>query len=141
MIIAEYYRAYLVALRLGHDNIVNAITLEGEGRESMIYLEILSYVANGGALANIYEAAFVCAARLDHFLIMRALIAEGGVLLEEVGRTALTEAIRTNSISALITLLAQGVQPDQKSFQEATNYGNPRTLRILLRELWMTSDL
>ena len=77
----------------------------------------------------------------DHFLIMRALIAEGGVLLEEVGRTALTEAIRTNSISALITLLAQGVQPDQKSFQEATNYGNPRTLRILLRELWMTSDL
>lgn len=143
MIIAEYYRAYLVALRLGHDEIATAFTLEGESANNIIYMEIFSHVANGMPnAASIYQAAFVWAAQFDHFLIMRALLAEGCVAPDGVdvhGRTALSEAIRKNSTSALITLLAQGIRLDESTFKEATEHGTPRTMRTLLRELWLTS--
>lgn len=144
MIISEYYYAYLVSLRLGHQDVSAAFTLEGEGPENIIYVEMLSHVAHGAGETHIYQSAFVWAARFDHFLIMRALLDGGHVDAEGAdpkGRTALSEAIQANSTSALITLLAHGVRLEESSFKEAAKHGTPRTMRILLRELWLGSVL
>lgn len=141
MIISEYYHAYLVSLRLGHQDVAAAFTLEGEGPQNIIYVEILSQVAHSDS-THIYQSAFVWAARFDHFLIMRALLDGGHVDAEGAdpkGRTALSEAIQANSASALITLLAHGVRLEESSFKEAAKYATPTTTRILLRELWLRS--
>lgn len=141
MIISEYYCAYLVSLRLGHQDVSAAFTLEGEGPENIVYVEILSHVAHGGDLNGVYQSAFVWAAQFDHFLIMRALLDGGHVDAEEAdskGRTALSEAIQANSRSALITLLAHGIGLEERCFVEAD--GKPRTMQMLLRELWLRSS-
>ena len=134
-----YYRAYIFALKLGHNDIASALVLEGEEQGTLVYVEVLSWIVSGadGDVDTAYRMAFARAARKDHFLVMRALLKQGTVDFD-LSR-ALLDAIRGHSVSATITLLAHNTPVDLAAVQQAVDCGSSRISTIMLRELWMRS--
>ena len=162
MLAVPYVCAYVAAGHAGDWQIQHDILLEGAARRSRPWIDLLLATGRSSVLtprAFSYQAALLYAACRDHFIIVDTLIRHGHVDVNEqfavthAGRTgtqtALTNAIKYNSVNALQTLLDAGASTrtccslfrngaveNCSPVDLAVAHGTPRTLGLVLAAEW-----
>lgn len=164
MLSVPYVCAYVVASRAGHDQLANDILLQGATCSSRPWVDLLLEYSRSPADMDfrrpfVYQIALLHAATRNHFIVADSLLRSGEVDvnlavtmdnrygLHRRTETALTNAIRSNSVETVETLLCAGADPTVccvpsdaigvcSAVELAAACGTAEILRLVLNAVW-----
>ena len=164
MLSVPYVCAYVAASRAGHDQLAKDILLQGTTRSSRPWVDLLLEYSRSPVDLDfrrpfVYQVALLHAATQNHFVVVDSLLRSGEVNvnlsvtmdnrygLYRRTETALTNAIRSNSVETVEALLRAGADPTVccvpsdairvcSAVELAAACGTAEILRLVLSAVW-----